>query len=280
MRGPKYNRDMAATLPRPDRDRLSSMIAMVLLAYGLVRVIELPSVEWEFSVLGLFIRLGFDTRTLMVALAGALAATGADWLIRSHPAAASSPPGVEHRVVPGLAALGAGAILIRLPLGLPLALGLGLAAALLAAVFWAEFVVFDPGDRRHIWASLGLRSLSMILLLGAVFTIRSAGLRAIFAIPLIFLACCAIAWRVFKLEGYGERIGILSLTTGWMVAQIAWGLHYLPISATRVALILGTAAYLGLGFALAHRAGRFAWRQVLELAIVGLGSLVIALLLT
>ena len=256
------------------------MIALVLLAYGLVRVIELPSLTWEFNLLGLFIRLGFDTRTLMVVLAGALAATGADWLVRSHPRASIASPGIEHRVVPGLAALGAGAILTRLPLTWPLVLGLGLSALLLAAIFWAEFVVFDPNDRRHSWASLGLRTLSMLLLLGAVFTIRSAGLRAIFAIPLIFLACCAIIWRIFKLEGHSDRIGLLALTIGWMVAQIAWGLHYLPVSASRAALILGTAVYLGTTFTLAHLADKLDRVRVIELGILGLASLGIAFLLT
>ncbi len=271
---------MDLPLPKPDQDRLSSMTALILLTYGLVRVIQLPSLEWEFSFLGLLIRLEFETRTFMVLLAGALSFAGADWLVRSHPRAQELTPGVEHRVVPGFAALGAGAILTRVPAGAPLAAGLVAAGILLAAIFWAEFVVFDASDPRRDWASLGLRTLSFLLLVGAFVIIRISGLRAAFAVPLVFLSSAAIAWRWLKLERHVGIEAVLAPTIGWVVAQIAWGLHYWPLSPVRGALILGATSYLSLGLAWGHLAARWDRNMLLELGLVALGSVAVLLVAT
>ena len=65
-------------LPQPDRHRLSAMTALVILTYTLIRIVVLPSLQTEFEVVGLFVRLDISPRTLMLALAAVITAPGAD----------------------------------------------------------------------------------------------------------------------------------------------------------------------------------------------------------
>jgi hypothetical protein len=76
-----------ADLPHPDRDRLSTMGALMLLAIGLVRVVSLPALPVEFAALGLLIRVEINSAFVLITLAAAVTVTGADWLARTHPRA-------------------------------------------------------------------------------------------------------------------------------------------------------------------------------------------------
>ncbi len=125
---------------------MSSLAALVLLAYGLVRIINLPTLSTDFSLLGLVVPLTINTRLIMLSLAAALTVVGTDWLVRSHPRPTFDGPPVRHWIIPGLAALGVGGLLTRLPQGGYLWLGLAAGAGLLLAVFVGEFVVVEPAD--------------------------------------------------------------------------------------------------------------------------------------
>jgi hypothetical protein len=184
-------------------------------------------------------------------------------------------------VIPGLAALGLGAILARLPAGIPLAVGLGVAGLLLYGVLAAEFVVFQPDDPRAGWASLGLRTLSFLLLVGVVFAIRAARVRAAFAIPLVILAAAAVVWRILVIEsGAGDRrAAAYAAATAWVVGQLGWALHYWPGPPLKFALVLGAVAYAGIGLGRGHllRAGRAG--PLIEHAAVACLALVLTLTL-
>jgi len=266
-------------LPQPDRERLSALTALVALAYGLTRIVVLPSVSVEFSLFGVIVRLDFDTQFVMLSLAAALAASGADWLIRSHPGFEdSNAPDIDHMIVPGLAALGLGALLARVPAGVGLWIGLGLAVTLLVSVLVAEFVVVDPLDPRRDIAAIGLSSLSTLLLAGAFFAIRGTGLRAVFAVPLIFLAAAAVAGRLLTLATPRDQAWIQAGVLGAITAQAGWGLHYWPVSPVQEAMILTLLVYLGIGLISAHLAGKLGvtrWVEFGAIAALGLAAVIV-----
>ena len=250
------------------------MAALVLLTYTLTRLVVLPSLSAEFSLLGLIVRFEFNTQSVMLTLAAALTTAGAAWLLRSHPQATTQRSTVEHWVIPGLAALGVGAILSRVPPGVGLGVGLALAAALLIAVLVAEFIVFDPTDPRYDAAALGLRALAYLLLIGAIFAVRATGVRAAFAVPILLIGSSAVSWRLLRLGAPQVRVLRYALLIGIVTAQLSWGLHYWPTSPLKQALILGLAAYLGEGFILAHLKEGITAARALELAILAALSLV------
>ena len=265
-------------LPHPDRDRAGALIALILLAYGLIRIIELPARALEFEVLGLLFRIDFDARVVMLTLAAALAGTGIDWLLASHPIGRSV--GFEPRILPAMAALGTGAILAALPVGPAWLLGLGLAGLLLFAVLYAEFVVFDADDPRAGTAGLGLRTLAALLIIGVAFAARASGLRAVYSVPVVFAATGIVCWRLLSMGPVRNSIWPYALTCGLIAAQLAWGLHYWPLRPIQAALILGLVAYVSMGLSRAHVTGQAGRRTIYEFGGLSMAVLAAILLLT
>jgi hypothetical protein len=200
--------------------------------------------ETDLAFLGLLIKVEFRTQFLMLILAAALAAAGTDWLIQGHPHKSSTRLDVENWVIPAMAAVAIGVIVIRIPGGLALWIGLLLGATLLVAVLIAEFIVYDPQDPRYGHIATVLNGLALLLLLASILTIQVLELRTLFAIPLIFIACLIVTWRLFKLTFPENRVWTWAFLVSFIVSQIALGLHYWPIPPLRSGFLLGLVAYL------------------------------------
>ncbi len=272
-------RDVTA-LPRPDRERLSALGALVLLAIALVRVVVLPTLPFEFGVAGLLIRVEVNTAVVLIGLAAAVTVAGADWLARTHPRGPRGWSRLEHVIIPGLATLATGAILTSVEPGPALWVGLALAAGLLIAVLVAEFVVIDPEDPRRVTASIGLTVLAQILLSGVYFALLGLEIRAFFSIPLSFVATAAVAWRLLRLRMPESRSGLYAVAIGMSVAELMWGLYYLPLAAFQPALMLGLLSYLAIQMTVALLRGRLSRGRALEYAVVASVGLAGVLLLT
>lgn len=255
---------MAPALPQPDRDRLSALSALVILIYALLRIVSFPELSLQTSILGLILSIQLNTPFILLSLAAALTAAGADWIVRGHPQAEPGASTAEHWIVPGLASLGIGAILSQLPEGPALWIGLPTAVILLIGVLIAEFIVFDPTDTRYDVARVGLRTLAYLLLVGALFSIHAANLRAVYLVPLTFIASLAVSWRLQRLEAISAKRSLLyALMTGTLAAQAAWAFHYWPLSPLKVSLVLGLWVYLTHG-----------WARSLEKQEAGLGTII------
>jgi len=259
---------LVADLPRPDRDRLSTMGALVLLAIGLVRVVSLPTLPVQFAALGLLIRIEFNSAFVLILLAGAVSVAGADWLARTHPRAPRGWARLETILIPGMATLAAGAVLTPIEPGPALWIGLILAASGLMAILVAEFAVIDPADPRREAASLALTVLAQVLLTGVYFALFSLGVRAVFSTPLTFLATAAVSWRLLRLRLPEAQPGLYAVAIGAAIAEVAWGLYYWPWSPVQTALLLGLLAYLAIQAIVAHLRERLTGRRAMEYAIV------------
>jgi hypothetical protein len=269
---------MAERLPSLNRVRLSTLAAIVLLAFSLLRLIALPTVRIQLDVLGLLVQLDLDTPAVFLTLTAAVVIAGTDWLIAGHPKLGVRSLTVEHWVVPGLATLGLGVILSRIPSGLPLLLGLPLTDVLLALVLAAEFIVVDRNDPRFDWASLLIRVLAYLLLTGVLFAITATDLRGIFAIPFVFAASSAMVWRLLIMEPDAASPRLDAVLIGAVVAQLAWAFHYWPIAPLRESLILALVAYLGEGMSRSLRRGELSQRRALEFGLLAafcLGALTV-----
>jgi hypothetical protein len=231
-------------LPRPESTRLSTLTALILLTYGLIRMMVLPSVTTDLSLLGLLIRFEFKTQTLMLAIAAGLAAAGSDWLIEGHPKTRPRQNRSEHWVIPALAALAIGTIVLRVQPGVAQWLGFVLGALFLVSILWAEFIAHDPSDPRYDLISVGLKGLALLLLSGTFFIVEAIPLRAIFTLPTVLLLGSIVSWRLMRLSHPKKRVWSWAVLTGVLTAQVAIGLHYWPISPLKSALILSLCAYL------------------------------------
>lgn len=256
------------------------MTALILLAYALIRVAELPTVAPELTVAGLIIRFEINTRLIMLSLAATLAAAGSDWLLRSHPQSSSQSSTAEHWILPGLASFGLGAILSRLPEGLGLWLGLPIAALLLNAVLFAEYIVFDPEDHRYDLVALALRTLAYLLLAGLLFAVNGSGVRAFFAVPLTFAAAGLVSWRLLRLESVTVGIALrYSVLIAAVAAQLTWALHYWPIAPLQIALINGLSVYLSYELVGLVRKAELGRGRLFEVSLVGVVGLLAIILM-
>ncbi len=82
----------------PDADRLSVLAAAILLAYALARFVDIPVRELSMQLPGVYI-VQIDIRTAIALLVAGLTATGADWLLRQHPAL-HAHSNLEHWMLP------------------------------------------------------------------------------------------------------------------------------------------------------------------------------------
>lgn len=271
---------MNQSAPAIEPRKLSTLASLVLLAYCLVRAVPLPSTSVAPSLFGITIRVDLSATALLLLLAASLAVAGTDWIIRSHPRAAGLRPSFEHWIVPGLAALALGGIVIRLPYGAWFWVGLALSALLLVAVVQAEFIALDRDDPRFDWAAISLRALAWLLLLGALFAIRISASRAFLSLPLTFVAITFVTWRLLRLEEPAASAWLDAALVGMAATQVDWGLHYWPLTPVRHALLIGLLAYVLVNLILAYRQGRLGRARLIELGIVSAIALLAVLLLS
>ena len=87
----------------PDADRLSMLTATILLAYALAHFIDLPGRELALQLPGIYLSVQVNVQTFVGPLVAALTASGANWLLRDHPAIGGQST-MEHWLLPALTA--------------------------------------------------------------------------------------------------------------------------------------------------------------------------------
>jgi hypothetical protein len=148
----------------PNIDKLSSLIAMILLAYTLARFINIPIHKYSLQLPGLFVSFEINIRTIVVLLVAGLTATGADALLHQHPSIKGNST-LEHWLLPALTAWVIGFPLFQLPLGPQWWISFGLGGILLMLVLVAEYITVDPNDIRQPVATAGLSAVSFAIYL-------------------------------------------------------------------------------------------------------------------
>src|SRR3972149_3995643 len=96
-----------------NRERLSVLVALILLSLSLMPLIESPTGGIGTSFLGTPLRLEFSGTTLVALLAASLACAGVDTLMRAHPLVRRGEVTLvlPHWIMPGLAVVVASQIL-------------------------------------------------------------------------------------------------------------------------------------------------------------------------
>jgi hypothetical protein len=233
----------------PDIDQLSVLAATILLAYALTPFVQIPEtnlvLRLPFAVFSYPLNFG----TLVSILTAALAAVGADWLLRSHPHLGNSLHWA-HLLLPALTAWAIGVPLGTLKISPEWWAVFAMGGSLLVWVFIAEYIVVDFQDSRHGPATIGLTALSFALYLILAITVRSAGLRLYLLLPALVIPLAMVCLRTLYLRiGGGLHLawtfGIMAVT-----AQVVIGLQYWPLPPLPYGLIL-----TGLAYALTSIAG-------------------------
>jgi len=239
----------------PEPNRLSVLMAAILLAYALARFINLPPLVLPISLFGIDLPFQVNFQTLVAMVVAIMAASGSIWLISDHPIFKRDPIGWQNSLqfwlLPGLTAF-----LLSVPLNFVAASPAWWAvflvgAGLLLLVFTAEYTVVDVSDERHPASTGLLIALSFALFLILVIALRSASLRLYLMVPAVVFTSGLVSLHALYLRLEGRWMVSWAIGIAFMVGQIAVGLHYWPLTATRFGLILLGLVYAFTGLAAA-----------------------------
>jgi hypothetical protein len=246
----------------PDPTRVSILIAAVLMAYALTRLVSAPPYELTIPLAGVYVSLSFNLDTLMVLLAAGLTATGMNWLLRTHPSLEKGETR-EHWLLPTLTVLVIGVALYTLPPTTIWWLGFGLGAAILLVVFFAEFVAVDSNDSRYPIATAILTVLAFIIFLILTVALKASNARLFLITPALFLGAGLVALRTLHLRLNERWEGTWAFGIAFVSVQLGAALYYMPLTPVRFGLAL-----LGPIYALTALTVRLAEGSSLRQAII------------
>ncbi len=226
----------------PNIDHLSLLSAFILLAYTLARFVSFPSRELALQLPGVYLEIQVNIHTIMALLVAVLTASGADWLIRQHPALGHKPT-IEHWLLPALTAWVVGIPLFQIAGALQWAIGFVIGGALLMLVLVAEYITVDPEDARQPLAAAGLTAVSYALFLILAIGLRFAGLRLFLMLPAIALAGWLVSLRTLHLRLHGRWTFLQAGIVGLMIGQFVAAFHYLPLTPISFGLLLVAPGY-------------------------------------
>jgi hypothetical protein len=238
------------------------LAATIMLAYTLARYVDLPERELAIQLPGLYLSVLINEQTVVALVMASLMATGADWLVRGHPAYERQRT-LEHWLLPALTAWAIGLPLFQLPNNPLWWIGFILGGLLLILVLIAEYIVVDPDDLRYPLAAAGLTAVSFTLYLVLAAALRFAELRLVMLLPPLALAGGLVGLRALHLRLHGRWAFLPAGLVALVTAQLAAGLHYWPLSPVSFGLAL-----LGPAYALTTLLGNLAEGEPVRQAVV------------
>jgi len=221
----------------PSTNRIGMLVASVLLAFALTRLIESPRFTLTITLPGFYFAYPLTLGSAMTILAAALTATGMDWLTRDHPTLGKKS-NIEHLMLPTLTTFVVGAPLALLSNGTAWWIGFAFSAVLLTSVFLAEYITIDQSAPSYGFARAGLTALAYALFLILVTSLRFSGARMFLLVPVIFIVAALISLRILHLDGKDRWDFPWAIGIAFVCAQIGAGLHYWPLTPTQLALAL------------------------------------------
>jgi hypothetical protein len=269
--------DIAPSTHLPDKNRLSVVVATVMLAYAVTPFIVLPPRILEVQLPGIYLSFTLNFATLTSVLAAALAGVGTEWLLHLHPRYSESREG-RHWILPTLTAWVIGVPLNNLEVGPEWWAVFAFGGLLLSGVCAAEYIAADPADPRHAPITAALTAVSFALFLVLAVGLRGAGLRLFLILPALFLAVFLAALRTLYLRLEERWVWTWPAAISFVVCQVAAGLHYWPLTPLQFGLILIGPAYALTGIAVTVEEGRPLRSQLAEPVLVLISVWVLAVL--
>ncbi len=273
---------MAERIPRLNRDRLSVLIALILLTSVMFRFVQLPQVTRRFHLLGSPLEVNLTGTGLLVVLVGGLAAMGARYILAGHPDAPDRLPRplVFSWVLPGLIG-GMAAYLVELaPTEVVWAGGLLLAMLLIGLTVAAEFAALSPRHPAATRARLGLNVLAYLLALLFFYLIYRTRARSLITATEITLVAFLIALDLLGVaETRAVRVVLYSGIIGLLVGEATWALNYWRLDNWTASLLLLLFFYLATGIAQQYLLDRLKPAVLLEFGLVTAAVLTLVLVL-
>ena len=233
----------------PDVNHLSVIAAMILLAYSFTAFIKFPTQTVSIQLPGFLLRLEINFITIVAVIVSVMAAAGEEWLISGDPQVGSHRHW-PHWLLPAFSALIISVPLAALQVSSSWWAIFGLGGLLLIGILVAEYISVDRSDTRYPIALTGLTAVALALFLVLIIAVRGSGFRLYVLQLAIVPATALVSIKALYLRLGNEWKIAWAAGITVVIAEIATGLYYLPITPLQFGLIL-----TGLVYALFNLAG-------------------------
>jgi hypothetical protein len=225
-----------------NQERLSIVIATILLAYTLAKFVNVPSRIISIDFIGILIPITINFSTIITLSVAGMTASGTDWLLRDHPRLEEKST-LPHLLLPALTAWILSIILSNLPNDPLWWVVFTIGGGFLLLVIFAEFVVLDEEDIRRPVAIAMLSALSYAMFLALIVSLRSSNLRLVMTLPGVAISSGALSLRLVIFQNPGQLKFSEAIASLIIVTQLTAPLHYLPVSPLSFGLLLLGALY-------------------------------------
>ncbi len=272
---------MQETVKPLDPNRLSVLVAVLLLGSVLLRFIELPEHVWELEPLGSPLEIHVTGTWLLVTLMVGLVCTGTNLILHDHPHLRehTGRPIYVSWILPGVLAGLLAYLLARAPTWPLWVGGLILVGVGISLAVSAEYTAVSPDSPGYPMARLGLNVLAYLLaftLFAIIYNTRSRSLvtatLTLFTGTLLALDLLSVADVEFR------RVLLFAGIVGLITGESTWALNYWQISAWAGGLFLLLIFYTAVNVAHQHLLERLSGSILAEFAIVAVVVLTIILL--
>ncbi len=263
-----------------DRNRLSILVAVLLLGSVLFRFIELPEQTWKLQPLGSPLEIRITGTWLLTALMVGLVCTGTNLILHGHPHLEENPgrPIYISWILPGIMA-GLSAYLLSHIYIWPLwMLGLLVTGVSISLIVSAEYTVVSPRDSNYPRARLALNMLTYLLAFILIATIYQTRTRSLVTATLMLLTSALLALDLLSVaDTRFRRVVLFAGIVGLIIGESTWVLNYWQISAWAGGLFLLLIFYFATNVAHQYLLERLSMSALIEFTAVTIIVLVIIL---
>jgi hypothetical protein len=266
-----------------NRDRLSVLVAVLLLGSALFRFIELPEHVWNLEPLGSPLEIRVTGVWLLVTLMVGLVCTGTNLILHDHPHLGQHPgrPIYIAWILPGTLA-GLFAFLLERISAWPAWIGgLLLAGIVISLVISAEYAVVSPDAAGYPTARLVLNMLAYLLVFVLFTLIYRTRTRSLVTATLMMLIAGVFSLDLLSVaDVLFRRVLPFAGVVGLIVGEATWALNYWQISAWAGGLLLLLIFYVIVNVAHQYLLERLRASLLIEFAVVSVVVLIVIFLKT
>jgi hypothetical protein len=258
---------------RPERDKLSILLAVVLTSVTLFRFVQLPTLSWgALQIFGSPLGFTFGGGVLLTLLVVGLVATGTLSIVQDHPQRDTRErPLLFSLITPAIGALLISVLLIQASTWPIWLASLILGGAIIGILVHLSYQAVSP----RLSSYPGARTLLNVVdyLMGFVLFSLSLGQqgRALITAPSVLVVSGLLALDLLSASGAKTgQVMLYGATIGLLESQLAWILGYWPISTWTAATMLALGLYIWCGIGYQHLLERLTQRIVVEFVIIAL----------
>lgn len=264
-----------------DRNRLSVLMAVLLLSSVLFRFIQLPEHVWKLRPLGSPLEIRVTGAWLLVTLMIGVVCTGTNLILHDHPHIGehSGRPIYVSWILPGVMA-GLSAYLLAHVFSWPVWIGgLLLGGVGISLAVSAEYAAVCPDTPGYPTARLALNVLAYLLVFVLFTIIYHSRTRSLVTATLALLVATLLALDLLSVADVSlRRVLLFAGIVGLVVGESTWALNYWQISSWVGGLFLLLIFYAAVNTAHQHLLGRLRASILVEFAVVAIAVLAIILL--